>query len=465
LAARAIVGGGSLLACALAALACSEPDRERPDVVVLMLDTLRPDHLELYGYTKPTAPFLASLGSRSAVFAAAYSTSSCTAPAVASIFTGLYPTRHGVYETLFAHDRLRLNAVEQGATRAEYRLNVLPSDTATLPERLQDLGYETFGFSSNPNVDRPMGFDRGFDHFFYSRRLDAAGMVEAVTSQLEALDRAHPRFVYVHFMDPHFPYHWRKQWLTADVSDPTRKPRGLARYDSEISFLDHHLERLFELLQIRDDTLVVIASDHGEAFGEHGVIRHGYGLNAELNDALLLIHGTALGIEPVTIDVNVSLIDILPTVLDAVGAPREPEIDGRSLVPLVRAGAADVARHTREFESRTLFAHRRLRPSGELTKEGWAAIRDRWKLIEDHGPTRAAGGEWWLYDRLADPGERADVQVANPDVARSLRASLDTFKGSVRESEWETAELSSEQIRQLRALGYADEAPPEDELP
>lgn len=422
-----------------------------------MLDTLRPDHLALHGYPLPTAPYLSSLAERSAVFENAFSTSSCTAPAVASMFTGLYPTRHGVYEVLFAHRRLRRTAASLGKAVFPYRLNVLPTELATLPERLHELGYETFGFSSNPNVDQPMGFDRGFDHFHYAWEwADAPELLAGVRTKESELRMARPRFVYVHFMDPHAPYESRDGWLLESKADKSRLQRTLIRYDSEIGFLDHHLELLLELLDLRPETLLVIASDHGEELGERGGFGHEYGLHAELNNVLLMIHGPGLDIRPGIVDVNASLIDIVPTVMEAVGAPLDEEVDGSSLLPLVQ-GEAGSARAARSFQDRTLYAHRRRRSPDGGTREAWSVIRDRWKLIEDHGRGLPPGGERKLYDRASDPRESLDVLEANPAVADDLRASLDALKASgVRKSQLEAIELDGKRVEQLEALGYTD---------
>ena len=133
----------------------------RPNVVFVVLDTLRADHLELYGYGDSTAPFLARVGKQSAVFTRAFSTSSWTAPATASLFTGLYPTRHGVMLGF----RAKLRREAERATETTIRVGKLPSSVATLPEHMKRLGYRTYGIATNVNIGSAMGFDRGFDRF------------------------------------------------------------------------------------------------------------------------------------------------------------------------------------------------------------------------------------------------------------------------------------------------------------
>ena len=133
-------------------------DRSRPNVVVIVIDTLRADHLPLYGYAHPTTPFLSELARDGIVFDRAYSTSSWTAPATASLFTSLYPFQHGVVTGMVA--TLRARRLDPTIT-----LNAIPGEATTLPEIMRRAGYRTFGVADNLNICAAEGFDQGFDEF------------------------------------------------------------------------------------------------------------------------------------------------------------------------------------------------------------------------------------------------------------------------------------------------------------
>ena len=188
--------------------ACSQgtaPARERPNVVLLMLDTLRPDHLELFGHERKTAPFLAELAGRSVVFANAFSTSSKTSPATASLFTGTYPTRHGVIRGLEVTesqiDRLRKAGMNK------ISVQTLPKSLPTLPELMREAGYRTYAAIANTNINEDMGFARGFDRFECANWIDAEETVRLLEPWAEELvTGSTPYFLYLHFIDPHHPY-------------------------------------------------------------------------------------------------------------------------------------------------------------------------------------------------------------------------------------------------------------------
>ncbi|RMH03694.1 MAG: hypothetical protein D6702_05240 [Planctomycetota bacterium] len=409
----------------------------RPDVVLVMLDTLRPDHLQLYGYEKETSPFLAELGASSAVFERAISSSSWTAPAVTSILTGLYPTGHGIIEGFLAF--LRRDQRGQGEILP---LNRLPEDVATLPLLLRDAGFATWGLAANLNVGPEIGLDRGFEHFEQLRKADAAAIrarLEALRSEIEA--EARPRFLYLHFMDPHEPYHRRRPWY--------EKQRGTvqdaaARYDSEIRFLDENLGALYRELGWERDTLLVIVSDHGEEFREHGRTGHEFSLYGELNRVVFLVRPPG-GMAGRRIDSRVSLIDVAPTVLALAGVPVPAGLDGMNLAPLID-GQADAPA---AFAGRTLFAHRwQVLPEKAHL---WAAVRGDEKLIA--GPD---GLEF--YDLAADPGEHDDRYRRDLPAAAALLQALARFRGRGFRST-EKVEIGSDPalVQELQALGYVEE--------
>src|SRR5262245_5124877 len=306
------------------AAACSGDAPRRPNVVLILIDTLRPDHLELCGYERATAPWIAEVGARGAVFPRAYSSSAWTPPATASVFTGLYPTGHGVVHG-FETDAWVKKQVEQGQP-VEITVASMPEDHATLPERLQQAGYRTWGFATNPHITASFGFDRGFDIFHNNSSRSADAVVDRVLERrAELVQDDRPYFLYLHLNDVHKPYHKREPWYAPGTDERTEE---IAQYDSSVSFVDAELRRLAEGLGWGPETVVCLISDHGEGFNEHGFYGHGSSLHTELNRVLMVFAGP--DIAPGLVDANASLVDVAPTLLELCGLPHAG-MDGESL--------------------------------------------------------------------------------------------------------------------------------------
>jgi arylsulfatase A-like enzyme len=433
---------------ALAAPACDRmPPRPPGDVVVVLIDTLRPDHLGFYGYDKDTAPWLDELARRGTVFERAHSTSSWTAPSTASVFTGLYPTRHGVTEGFFAH-RGRMRELSEGG-RPVLPLNQLPTSVATLAERFQRAGYRTFGAAANVNIGHHIGFDRGFDRFHYAHKASAGALLKEVATWSDALQSSPaPTFLYLHLNDVHSPYEKREPLYTPQ-DDPLQD--DISAYDSQIHYVDRKLAKLAEALDWGPGTLFAVLSDHGEEFGEHGGRRHDGGLHSELTRVLLMFRGP--GVPAARITTDVSLVDVLPTLVELAGLPPDPPdatpLDGRSLVPLMRAEGDDAA----DFEARTLLSHRAMKGE-KYGLSWWAVLRDGWKLIVD--PEGEA-----LYDHHRDFGEQRDRAAEEPERVRRLSSELQDLRSAeAPPAEPTTAvPLDDALLQALEELGYVEEAP------
>lgn len=421
-------------------LGCRGAADERPDVVLILLDTLRPDHLEAYGYPESTSPFLDELADRAAVFDKAFSTSGWTPPATASALTGLFPTSHGVVHGFETNERIQR---ELDAGRAPtIPLVTLPRDTATLAEAFRDAGYRTWGATTNVHISPPIGFDRGFERFEHARDADSDWALEVVDGWASDWAEARsPKFLYLHLNDVHKPYDAREPWYVP-AEEGLADER--ARYDSEIRHVDENLRRLAERLRWDEDTLVCVISDHGEAFGEHGLVGHGPSLNFSVNRVCFLLAGP--GVPAGRHDANVSLVDVLPTLLELAGLAPPTDLDGRSLLPLLRGEA---------WSERTLFGHRRKR-GAELEQFLWSAVRGRWKLMVD--PTT---GEVRLYDHVADPEEERDLAAEHPDVVADLTAQREAFLASRVRSTGESIEVGvdPELLQHLQDVGYAGDEP------
>ncbi|NNL66168.1 MAG: sulfatase, partial [Myxococcales bacterium] len=309
----------------------SRPAGRPPNVVVYLVDTLRADHLGVYGYERPTSPVLDRWAAQSVVFDRAYAPSSWTRPSVVSLLSGLDPIRHGV----------------------EDRLDVIPDDVRLLSEQLRSRGYATFAAVTNPNVLPEWGFGQGFDVFEdldpdgQGTRADAVS--DWVVSRMPELAARQPFLLYLHLLDPHAPYEPPAPYDERFPRIPALPANhSIGRYDGEIAFVDAEFGRSLDALAERglaDDTLVIFLSDHGEELMDHGQLGHGATLFEEVVRVPLILRlprGAHAGARVAT---RVSLIDVFPTVLGLLGLPPAPGLDGRDLSPLLdgRGGSADLA--------------------------------------------------------------------------------------------------------------------------
>jgi arylsulfatase A-like enzyme len=408
------------------------PDR-RPNIVLVVVDTLARDHLPFYGYPKDTAPFLSELARQGVVFERAHSTSTWTAPATASIMTSMYPPQHGVTHGLMATRRLQ----RQSET---VRLNRLPDEAETLAETLLTGGYATFAVAENVNISASLGFQQGFLRFRNLRKESGADALNRRlfnwTGQLRS---TRPYFLYLHYLDPHEPYTPRAPWYDASQTGDARQASA---YDSEISFVDRQLRLAWERLGWERDTLLVVTADHGESFGRRGFAGHGHTLFGEVLDVPLLVVFPDRRQAGRRVTERVNHLDLAPTLADFAGLPRRPQHEGRSLLPLLAGGAAPA--------SRALFAHlHRRQPNGQEL-ELHAVIDGDWKLIA--GPGRAPQ----LYDLGSDPGERRDLAPAQPERVADLERRWSAFLSGARRvaAQAQELELDAEARERLRALGY-----------
>jgi len=299
-------------------------------VVLVLIDTLRADHLEAYGYEHASAPFLSSVAARAVLFRNAFSTSSWTAPATASVFTGLYPTRHTVTKGIKADDDTRRELETEGAARVV--ATAIPAAIRTLPQFLQDAGYRTVGVAANINIGSALGFDRGFDSFEHLHRSSAEELSASIRAMHREAGSDRPGFTYIHFNDVHGPYTERAPWYRAQ-SDPFRA--RIERYDSEISYVDDVLGRLYRDLAWDRDTIFCVVTDHGEEFKDHGNTGHGFSLFGEVQRVVMILAAPSLDVGPAVVDANVSLVDVLPTILELAGLETPEDADGRSLLLLL----------------------------------------------------------------------------------------------------------------------------------
>lgn len=424
----------ALIAAALALLAvlAPRPAVRKPDIVLIVIDTLRQDHLPFYGYERDTAPFLTALAGRSAVFQNAYSTSSWTAPCTASLFTSLYPVQHGVLS-----GRMAVRELQKGGVAI--KLNRIPHRAETIAEAMKRAGYSTWAVTENSNLSAALGFEQGFDHFF---PLNPVQVADAISDRLLALRpqllSQQPYFLYLHYMDVHAPYN-----ENPPLFDPTLEgdARRVSAYDSEIRYLDSHIESTSAALGWSANTVVVVTSDHGEELRDHGGWGHARTLFAEVLNVPLVVHDP--GQKPRRIHERVSHVDVLPTLREIVGLSAAPGDSGLSLLPLIRGAS-------RALPPRSLFADFWHTPEGRPKPYLMATIHGRYKHIEG-----MPEGEM-LFDLDADPMDLQNRIAAYPKVAGDLRGRFERFRAKSRklEPEFEASVLDQATNEELKALGY-----------
>ncbi len=451
-----------LVACAAWLLGC-QPQRD-PNILILVIDALRPDHLGCYGYARATSPTLDALARRGVLFADATSPSSYTRAAVPSIFTSVHPAAHGVFS--------------QGR-----QVEVLSDEYATLAETLKARGYRTAAFMPNPSLHRTFNFGQGFDLYDDDFTIGEGPSHEGDETARKINDRtlrwlrgdrgdpAKPFFAYLHYRDVHAPYappppydrmfpqtgagrllteaEHRAQPL--DVRRPRRYPdldSYIGQYDGEIRYTDDRVAELLDTLKkegFLDETVLFITADHGESFLEHGTWTHGTGVYEEQTRVPLLLVLPEEKHAGRRVEVPVQTIDIYPSILSLLGSEIPEALQGKSLLGAIE-GDAD--------SHRPVFSEARVARNKRPT--GWGqmvAVRaDGWKLIYNRTERRAE-----LYHLAEDPAETNDLIAREPDKARELVRRLRAFdQDNARRSHWRKGQegLPEDVVEGLRSLGY-----------
>jgi arylsulfatase A-like enzyme len=473
-------------------LSATESSRPR-GVIWIHADTLRPDHLSMYGSQRDTAPFLRKLASEGALFTNAQSQATWTKVSTPSFLTSLYPTTHGIAKI---PDRL-------------------PSSVTTVADVYRAGGYATVSYSSVVFTGQLTNLHKGFEEV--NEVTSQSDPVYTSKSAREYVDRATdwidrhkdgPFFMYLHVFDPHPPYEPRQPYdamwadpasreehiaqrnaLRKTIKEPSMAPRGMATteemkaagvdparylaydkdwYDGAIRALDAEIGRLFERLRadgLDDKTAVVFMSDHGEEFQDHGRMWHGQSAYGELAHVPLLIRWPGHVPGGVRVDEVVESIDIMPTVLDLSQLPHPKGIQGQTLVPLLNLPGD---RKTSAWQRRPAITEKpSLREATEAPDPNnerdvsWVsfAINDgEWKLI--HHTERPAGRpEFELFDAKRDPLDQRDVAGEHPEVVQRLAKALDGWHQMALASRLKpdaetTKSMTPEQLKKLRSLGY-----------
>lgn len=441
-----------LVGALLLGTACTpEPPAQQPsppNILLISLDALRADHLGCYGYDRPTSPFLDQLASRGTRYSQASVNTHGTPPSHTTMLSSLYQESH---------------RVGFGATTPQGRNDTIPAEVELVQEILQTHDWHTIGVTGGGYMSASFGFSRGFDSFSDKARGVAQGTAMLLKQIKPALKVGRPIFAMYHTYEVHSPYEPPPQYHTifgeyqSDVS-PTSKslvPLQLkagtvlkeedfdfleSRYDGEIRYTDNVLKAFFAKLESNgflDNALVIITSDHGEEFGDHGGLLHRASLYEELLHIPLILVGPMVP-EAVVDPQLVSLVDITPTILDIANLPMTPIMEGTSLFnrPLPDS-----------WPDQRIFA--------QYTSRYYSVRTPRWKLIHQPKTNRLQ-----LFDLHRDPKERRNIVKRFPEIGESLHTELTEWRQGLPKLDMvrsQTQELSTEMIDELKALGYIED--------
>jgi arylsulfatase A-like enzyme len=485
---------------------CAPPDGSadsRPNILLIVIDALRADHLGCYGYERETSPTLDRLAASGVIFENAFAPSSTTAISMASLFTSLHPVQHGVrYSTVFRQPHLGREEDHEGIP---VQVQALNEKLTTLAEILSAQEYKTMGVMTNPFLRESLGFSQGFGSY-EGGDLKADEVVDRFLEWMEKSDNS-PFFSFLHFIDVHSPYRPGPPYNTmfhsgegglsqealreilnrsVDAGVPPSeimKQRGLplnpeyiekiiGLYDGEIRLVDDSLGHLFHRLEtagILNNTVIAITADHGEEFMNHGRIGHGVFLYDGLIRVpliLVLPRGSASGRR---VRESVSLLDLMPTLLELGGVPVPDGLSGRSLAPLILP-------ETREtWESHPVFGEQNTRNARKVSirTDHYKLIRTfRFEPIESEVPSDDGGEKMLdglmrerklqrvrieLFDLTGDPDESNDISADHPDVVNELLTRLDAHLEGLAsrvpiDNLWK--EIDPEMEERLKSLGY-----------
>lgn len=448
----------ALLLCLLLVLAlagCRESSKSaRPNVLIVVIDALRWDYLGVNGFPGPISPHIDQLATEGVTFTHARSQCTWTKPSIASLFTSKLPAEHGIFLV--------------GRGEGEHLMTqVLGDRFRTLAEAFRKAGYATGASINQVHLARNAGFAQGFDWYRRRRGTSAPTLIRQLLKWLDQ-SSGKPFLAYLHVMDVHWPYRSqveasrlpgapvpaslpecaRHAEQSSECLAKTRewlsRPEGREgieelkrRYARGVEYTDAALGRLFEELHERGlykNTIIVVTADHGEGFGEHGHLQHGFAPFEEVMRVPLVVRlprrlRTRVG----HVDAPVALIDLYPTLTSLAGLNSENGPSGRDLSPLLKGSP---------MRSRIIVSE---------SVAGDAATDGRWKLM------RFPDGRFELFDLRQDPGEQHPVEGVCEGACAALRDRLIQVEAEAQSrmhQASEEVEVDPQDVKDLRALGY-----------
>ncbi len=406
-----------------------------PNVVLISVDTLRPDHLGCYGYAHPTSPNLDRLAEASLVFDDMICEVPLTGPSFCAMMTSRFPR-------------------ETGVTRNGIRL---PEDVPTVAESFSAAGYETICVTSNWTLKGKLsGLDRGFGEYddrFSKKRwgiIKSERGAEEVTALalklLEARDQERPLFAWFHYSDPHAPYELHKGFEVTDPDDLPNDRRGrvTVKYDSEIAYVDSSIADVLAALPT-ENTYVVFVGDHGESLWEHDYLGHGRRIYQEGLRIPFMISGP--GIQPGRSDARTRGIDVGPTLLGLASLEAAPGMYGVDVlgedIPETRVRVIET------YRGAVLNVPGVKEIMSNMGPQLQGILIDGWKLVTN-------GKRSQLYHLERDPGELENIAHLHPELVAAFTKQIRDWNDAVANRYSDEAELSEDDVEALKSLGYID---------
>ena len=426
---------------------------ESPNVIIILIDALRPDRLGCYGNSRNTSPNIDAFAEDSVLFTQAISQATFTKTSIASLFTSLYPYQHGVY----------------GDTVDGTTSDILGEGETTLAEVLLRDGFSTAAWVHNPHLRSNMGFSQGFIEYD-DRPAGMENINKRFSRWISQVGNKHKFFAYIHYLDLHDPYRPKppydtmygvysdvysgidfKNWgaYLAEIRENKRRldkkdvDQLLAYYDGQLTYIDSQVGLLLEYLKregLYDNSLIIITADHGDGFMEHGFISHSYKPYDELLRVPLIIKFPHSEYGGKVVNSQVRLIDVMPTILDILGVKTESKLSGLSLLGYVD----DDGNKDRKvnFPDYSISEHNTRRIS-------FVAIRtEKYKYI--YYPD----GEAEFYDLSADPKEQNNIMKMKPSEADGLHKMALSVAQNRKVGNTGKVVLDKKTVDELKALGY-----------
>lgn len=417
------------LVCAVAAIASwllALAPRSKWNVLLITLDTTRADHLGCYGHSAARTPALDSLAEDGVLFERAYTVAPLTLPVHTTLFTGLYPAETGI--------------VTNGRGR-------LGDDVPTLAELLSAAGYDTAAFVGSFVLNRRFGLDRGFTKYddavdddpgtdLLHRQRDGESVMNSALKWL-GMRHFRPFFCWIHLYDAHTPYRSHAD-LFGDVF--AGRP-----YDAEIAYVDRQVGRAVEHLTAArqmEQTIVIVVGDHGEGLGEHGESTHSFMLYDTTIRIPMIVRHPGLRSSARRVGAEVSLVDMLPTIVDLLALPARQGMGRRSFAAGLRGGDVRPSPCYAATDDPFFF-------------DGWSPLRTirsgGWKYIRTARPE--------LYNLVADPSESSNLAGAEPERMAEMEAAMLELENQLTKRTPSQAHLTTSERRAIESLGYVAAGP------
>ncbi|MHA1395732.1 MAG: sulfatase [Promethearchaeota archaeon] len=433
--------------------------KDNSNIILIVIDALRADHLSCYGYKRQTSPHIDAFSKNGVIFKNCRAQASWTKPSVTSILTSLFPSMHHV--NLF--------------------ISKVPDELNTLQEILQKSGYITYAYVANAHLKSEFNFNQGFDFYddylirdkvYYIALRNLPILKKLTGRRFDCTDKdniklANKRilpwlekykdenfFIYIHYMDPHSPYSPispYKHLFSYSKNDKISK--DIALYDEEIRFTDDYLGKLFEKLKqlgIYDKTMIIITADHGEAFGEHNDYEHGHTIYEEQLKVPLIIRFPRLIPKNKLIENPVKSIDIMPSILDMLNISSDVEFEGSSFFPLI-------CNNSREQNyDRYILVEENF--NNDYILEG-LIYQNRWKYIFTEKTKLRdlkTSGQEELFDLIDDPRELKNLIRNKSEIVKTMKSKLKFYRNHCKKRSISSTntKLDFKTKQQLKSLGY-----------